>query len=861
MPRLLYPIIMIILLINFTVYAHKCRIEQQGDQIIADCTRLKLTDVPTDLPIHISGLDLSYNQISLIKNNTFSSFSNLKTLTIDSNNIHTLYGDVFKGLENLRWLSIQHNQLNIFTKIFDIVIKPLLHMQHLDIRYNINKTLDIPKPMIYPYFGDVLNLTNLYMDLAQTPVFNLSGFARLSQLKTIKFARCYLKQMSNDTFVDLPSTITAIFFHDCVGKISIVEADFLKPFPSLMILNMNRVAMQLGDALQLLYPFKNTRMTSIIFKQIRPQFPKPVFITRVMINYLMYICVKTLVLAECEIVGYEQRSLLALKFPECLENLVLSGNRFAIALGPHAPELLIIMRRVINLKYFDWSYNAINYNIIDYCNIDVLENAAYAKEVYREGCQIKSAATNAYKNLNNSTLEKASMVDEYKFTIYFPGNLTFLRVSHYITSYVLYPLKIFVAKADNLRYVDFSYWQITQFPVIYSETPFNVKYLDISGLNSTILIHETSIPVFKNVQTAILKNAMLGLTTGKTGKIFKLFPAVEKLDISYNNLWYLDEDAFETNLNLSIVNIAHNLLSAIPIAMMNLPYLSKLDLSFNRLQTINKTFRDWMDKKSKKYEGTFNLSVEGNSLTCTCETSDFIRWLFSTNVVFDRINKNFSCTLTNGSESNTMDVYRRFHQQFGNCKSKQWLRLGIGLLVAFVIFTVPLAILLNFRWKITYWIYRNFRRVVEHRLERKFNYDIYLSFANDICQWVYDDFLPKVECSWHMKVCIEDRDFLIGVAKADEIANAISGSKHAVFILSESYKDNEWNKFEIERVKFEKCRNYLQKIIILVKGAKATCVPHELDDILQNVTIIDWADNETGWDKLRMALFTDSFQF
>ncbi|CAG2240987.1 CD290 [Mytilus edulis] len=291
MPRLVY---LIILLINFTVYAHKCRIVQQGDQIIADCTRLKLRDVPTDLPLHISGLDLSYNQISMIKNNTFSSFSNLTTLTIDSNNIHTLYGDVFKGLENLRWLSMKHNQLNIFTKIFDIVIKPLLHMQHLDIRYNINKTLGISKEMIYPYFGDMFYLTDVSMDLAQAPVFKLSGFAKLSQLKTIKFARCYLNQMSNDTFVDLPSTITAIYFHQCVGKISIVEADFLKPFPSLMILNMNRVAIQLGDALQLLYPFKNTRMNSIIFKQIRPQFPKPVFITRVMIHYLIHICVKTL---------------------------------------------------------------------------------------------------------------------------------------------------------------------------------------------------------------------------------------------------------------------------------------------------------------------------------------------------------------------------------------------------------------------------------------------------------------------------------------------------------------------------------------------------------------------------------------
>ncbi|XP_052088313.1 toll-like receptor 13 [Mytilus californianus] len=847
-----------LLILTLTTFAHKCQIERHADQIIADCTRLELKNVPTGLPVDISGLDLSYNQISTIKKKAFESLSNLTALTMDFNNIQTIDGDVFNGLENVRWLSMKHNQLNTSSKIFDNVFKPLSQLKHLDIRYNINKRFNQSKPMVYPYFGNLPKVTDLYMDLAQNPVFKLSGFEKIINLSTIRFGKCYLNQMSNDTLVDLPPTITSIYFHECFGTITIVEADFLKPFPSLMIFNMEGVAIQLEDALKLLYPFAYKRMTSIIFKDIRSHFPKPVFLSHDMITYLLHICVKTLVLAESEIIGYEKGLLLDFESPQCLENVVLSGNRFSIALGPHLQELMRIMKTTINLKFFDLSYNAINFNHIEYCNLNVLENPSYRKEVYREGCQIKSEPPNEYTNYN-SVLEKAQMVDEPTFTIYLPANLTFLRVSHYMTSYIQTGQKLFFANVNNLRYVDFSYWKIKQFPEIYSVTPFNVKYLDISGLNSTILIHETSVPFFQNVQTAILKNAMLGLTTGKTGKIFKLFPDVKKLDISYNNLWYLDEDAFETNLNLSIVNIAHNLLPAIPIAVIDLPYLNKLDLSYNRLQTINKTFRDWMDKKSKIYEGTFNLFIEGNSLKCTCETSDFIRWLFNTNVVFDRVNKNFSCTLTNGSGGNTIDVYKRFHEHFSNCNSKHWLLVGIGLLVAFVIFTVPFAVIFNFRWKITFWIYRKFKRVVEHKLEKKFNYDIYLSYADDMLQWIQVDFLQRIENSWSMKVCIEDRDFQIGLTKADEIAHGIAGSKHAIIILSESYQDNEWNKFEIERVKFEKCRNYLQKIIILVKEATASCVPQELDDILQNVTIIEWDDNETGWDKLRMALFTDSF--
>ncbi|XP_063405273.1 uncharacterized protein LOC134688468 [Mytilus trossulus] len=326
---------------------------------------------------------------------------------MDFNNIDTIDGYAFQSFKRLRWLSMRQNHINIFSKIFDIALKSLLGLQHLDIRYNIDKTMDISKPMVYPYFENHPLITDLYMDIVENPVFKLSGFKNILELNTIKFARCFLKQMFNDTLVDLPSTITAIYFHECVGKLSIVEADFLKPFPLLQILNMDRVAIHLGDALKLLYPFTHARMTSIIFKQISPLVPKPVFITRVMIQYLMHVCVKTLVLAECEIVGYEKRSLLAFKFPECLENVVFSGNRFSLALGAHLRELIVFMRKAINVKFFDLSYNAINFNNIKYCNLDVLDNPSYAKEIYSKGCQIKSSTTNE-NEAYSPILEKGS---------------------------------------------------------------------------------------------------------------------------------------------------------------------------------------------------------------------------------------------------------------------------------------------------------------------------------------------------------------------------------------------------------------------------------------------------------------------
>ncbi|CAC5426567.1 unnamed protein product [Mytilus coruscus] len=305
--------------------------------------------------------------------------------------------------------------------------------------------------------------------------------------------------------------------------------------------------------------------------------------------------------------------------------------------------------------------------------------------------------------------------------------------------------------------------------------------------------------------------------------------------------------------------MANNLLSAIPKAVMSLANLNKLDIRYNRIQTIDQTLRNWLDAKRGSGQLQFHLLIKGNTLKCTCETANFIEWLFQTKVIFDQPNRKYNCTLTNGTEANTLSVYRRFHDHFGDCNNKNWLRIGILLLMSFVVFTIPFAIIFNFRWKITYWIYVNFRKAVEHRLEKKFKYDIYLAYADDRIQWAREFLLPRIECSWNMTVCLEDRDFPVGMAKADAIASAVSESKHAIFIISEIYLHNKWSKFEIERVEYEKCSNYMQKIVVIANEERISCIPSEMNNILKHLTVIQWTDDETSWDKLRMALFTESY--
>ncbi|CAG2240983.1 unnamed protein product [Mytilus edulis] len=365
---------------------------------------------------------------------------------------------------------------------------------------------------------------------------------------------------------------------------------------------MHLVNIKLEDALTLLYPFTETEMASIMFKRLEGSAAKPVFITRDMVKYLSQICFHTLVLAQSDIIGYEQHSLLTYKYPQCLEYLAFSGNRFSLSYNSHLIELLILAKKAANSKFFDISYNAVNFNNVRYCNIEALKNYSYRNEIYHNGCEVQSTDPSQYSNAySNEDFLYSKMADGSNTTITLPDNLTFFRCLHYMTSYIEYGVNMFVRHSDSLR------------------------------------------------------------------------------------------------------------------------------------------------------------------------------------------------------------------------------------------------------------------KVLEHRLEKKFKYDIYLAYANDKIQWAREFLLPRIECSWNMTVCIEDRDFSVGMAKADAIANAVAESKHAIFIISEIYQHDAWSKYEIERIEYEKCSNYIQKIVVIAKDESISCIPNELKNLLQHLTVIQWTDDETAWDKLCMALFTESY--
>jgi hypothetical protein len=174
---------------------------------------------------------------------------------------------------------------------------------------------------------------------------------------------------------------------------------------------------------------------------------------------------------------------------------------------------------------------------------------------------------------------------------------------------------------------------------------------------------------------------------------------------------------------LTSLIITHNLFSELPTALTEIPKLTYIDTRINIIDTINKTMRNWFDKRQAE-SGSFHLLLHGNVFRCTCETIDFIQWISAIKVTFDE--NEFTCTLSNGSVITTTRVLNDFHRLFKSCNSEIWLHVGIGLLLSFVVCVIPIAIVVNFKWQITYWLFKKFRKIVQKEMKQKVKYNMYV---------------------------------------------------------------------------------------------------------------------------------------
>ncbi len=74
-------------------------------------------------------------------------------------------------------------------------------------------------------------------------------------------------------------------------------------------------------------------------------------------------------------------------------------------------------------------------------------------------------------------------------------------------------------------------------------------------------------------------------------------------------------------------------------------------------------------------------------------------------------------------------------------------------------------------------------------------YDVFISYSHEDGDWVHDWLLPKLEDA-KFAVCIDDRDFDVGVPSVVNIEHAVENSRKTLLVLTPNWMDSEWTEFE-----------------------------------------------------------------
>ncbi|VDI27377.1 Hypothetical predicted protein [Mytilus galloprovincialis] len=410
---------------------------------------------------------------------------------------------------------------------------------------------------------------------------------------------------------------------------------------------------------------------------------------------------------------------------------------------------------------------------------------------------------------------------------------------------------------SSLRHLEISYFETNIFPLLTFEGSNSLEHLDLSGISSVLTIGDRKIPVFIHLKTIILKETNLFNVLQTNSSIFSFCPNIMNLDISYNYIWKIKANSFGQLFHLKRLNLSHNLFETVPDFVTTFNSIIELDLSHNQLTTIGKNILDWIDSQHKKH-GNFELHLNTNPFVCSCDATKFLRWILTTKVKLDN-NGNYSCWVSLRNSINyTRTVAEDFHHYFVDCDTTVWIKIGISLLVSVLSSVLCIALVYNFRWRIMFFFFRNFRRFAEKGLELDFDYGLYVSYSDDCVSFV-KELQEKVEDEWGFKICFEDRDFVVGESIANVRATSINRCRHILFLVTPSIVKNEWTRFEIERAKYEKFSKNLQRIIVITRDIPIDTIPTEFSTIWKDALLIQWPVEkdaiQMAWQKLRLWFF------
>ncbi|XP_066092373.1 toll-like receptor 3 [Saccopteryx bilineata] len=817
---------------------------------VADCSHLKLTEIPDDLPANITVLNLTHNQLRKLPPANFTRYNQLTILDGGYNSISKLEPGLCQTLPLLNILNLQHNELyrlsdetfisclnltelhlqsNLIQKIQNNPFKSLKNLIKLDLSHNGLSSTELGTEMQLENLQELLLSNNKIHVLRREEL----DFLGNSSLKILELSSNPIKEFSPGCF-------------HVIGK--------------LFGLSLNKVPLGPGLTEKLSLELSNTSLQNLSLRYTQ-----------------LY---RT---SNVTFAGLQQTNLTMLDLS--YNSLTVIGND-SFAWLPHLEYLLLEYNNIehlssrsfnglANVRYlnlrrsftkqsnslallpkiddfsFQWLTRLESLNM-DYNNFPGIKRNTFTGLIKLKYLSLANSFT-SLQTLTNETFvslahspllmlnlskNKISEIESGAFS--WLGDLKVLdlgvnEIGQELTGQEWGGLgnivEIYLSYNKYLQLTSNSFASVPSLRQLMlrrvalknmdlSPSPFrplrNLTILDLSN-NNIANINDELLEGLEKLEILDLQHNNLArlwkhANPGGPVQFLKGLSHLRILNLESNGFDEIPVEVFKDLFQLKSINLGLNNLNILPPSVFdNQASLKSLNLQKNLITSVEKNVF------GPAFKNLSNLDMRFNPFDCTCESiAWFVNWLNGTHTNIPELSSHYLC--------NTPPPYHGFPVMLFDispCKDSAPFELLFMINTSILVTFIFLVLFIHFEgWRISfYW------NVLVHRAlgfkeidgrPKQFDYAAYIVHAYEDRDWVWEHFSPMEEEDQTLRFCLEERDFQAGVLELEAIVNSINRSRKTIFVITQHLlKDPLCKRFKVHQAVKKAIEQNLDSIILI----------------------------------------------
>ena len=821
-----------------------CRTPEERILSIGNCTFN-----PDDIPLHLYP-NLALIQIYESPLTTFPcQLENMTLLThvfLVMNAIESVSCDL-STLTNLIHLEIKGNRL----KTMPCSISNLMKLKHLDLSYNEITTV----------YCNLSNLTHLsYLDLSgnilKTLPCMLSKLTNLVHLdlsyNTIQSAHCELSNLTHLTHLDLSLNNMIEFPCELLSLTQLTTVKLCTVQAGAKSINYDGVIIKLPTSECGQWDPTESPTIDLSTNAIRSVFCDASMLTHVKSLSLAGAGLSTF---PCELAGMSKLTALDLSFNTMrsvtcdLSSLnQLTYLKLAVAGLKQFPCEVSSLTKLTSLDISFNGFKMILCNLTGLAHLTSLNLQGILLQTFP--CQISSMTQLSSLILSMNSIgsipcSKPTITERQRFNS---------------SSHVVLPIQCGLSSLRNLTHLDLSLTGMKSIPCgLSSLTQLRSVNFSFNALRS-LPCDLTNLPQLTSLDLSVNGIEILPCELSNLSSLahfyiydnkLRTFPCellmhteLTLLDMSSNKIETMicGNSSGHKPLSLEMIVLSHNSISEISMnVLLALQNLSALHLDNNKLKRLPN------DITSFNLTNIFELRLGNNPWICDCGALRTRTWM-KQYITYIRDHKDVTCQ----SPEDMVGKNVIFADESLFCTHNQSKYTITGILLGVTIALVCLVFSLRFiRARLA--IYKRFKNRLNGVVEDDFEFDVFISYANEDEDYVLDHLVQNLE-EQNLKICFHRVHFLGGNTIIDNISQCINNSRRTLVFFTNFYKTSRFCMWEFKEALNKELR---EGVTCLVTIKDNDLDIHDLDDAtkayFQKHTFIE-KDGAKFWESLIYSL-------